>query len=81
MAVICSGMTMPAEALDHHDASITDRLSAGIGSSVVWSADLRLLGPVGRRSRLGVGSFGLVRVGGPSSVRSTQGPSIPCETS
>jgi hypothetical protein len=40
-------MTMPAEALDHHDASIADRLSAGTGSFVVGSADLRLLGPVG----------------------------------
>ncbi len=47
MVVICSGLTMPAEALDHHDASIADRLSAGIGSSVVWLAGLRLLGPVG----------------------------------
>lgn len=35
MAVICSGVMMPAEALDHHNASIADRLSAGIGSSVV----------------------------------------------
>jgi hypothetical protein len=37
---------MPAVTLDHHDAPITDGFSAGIRSSVVWSAVLRLLGPV-----------------------------------